>query len=192
MQLWSICLVTCILKKIQKDCNKTDPETYKMFRWKACRLYIYSYIYIGTSGGHQIIGRTQLSDVTLFHTLQTWICEICICCSVVCCLIKNAAVFYVISQNSLTAQCHNLHKYQWFSLGTLVFPTISLCIASGKFCASYSTVPIAHMICIATNTEPSISRVIAQGIICILRLFYVNLMTKMQWLFCVQLFRGTE
>ena len=30
------------------------------------------------TGGHQIIGRTQLPDVTLFRALQMQICEICI------------------------------------------------------------------------------------------------------------------
>ena len=32
------------------------------------------------TGGHQIIGRTQLSDVALFRALQTRIYEICIQC----------------------------------------------------------------------------------------------------------------
>ena len=33
-----------------------------------------------TTGGHQIIGRTQLSDVALLGALQTRICEICLQC----------------------------------------------------------------------------------------------------------------
>ena len=32
------------------------------------------------TGGHQIIGRTQISDVALFRALQTQICEICLQC----------------------------------------------------------------------------------------------------------------
>ena len=36
------------------------------------------------AGGHQIIERTQLSDVILFRALKTQICEICIHCCLPC------------------------------------------------------------------------------------------------------------
>ena len=44
--------------------------------------------------GTKIMGRTKLSDVVLFHVLQTRICEICIACSHATVFLSNRLELY--------------------------------------------------------------------------------------------------
>ena len=92
----------CSLTKTWNTCTSHSPRLgiHVLLTHQDLEYMYFSLTKTWNTGGHQIIGRTQLSDVALFLALQTQICEICLQCRLLRDKLRTHRKNYQITTNN--------------------------------------------------------------------------------------------